>query len=252
VRRGYLLRAGLQPPRGSAADLHQGRGVAATLSQQQVNLDAARQALTQADLDAVADLLLGARRILVVSAGNAEVAGTLLVRLLRHVGLNGEVVSSSAVELALAVHDLTSADVVVAINLWIPYRETLRALRLARRLGAHTVALANSRQSALSEAAERVLVAPSQGEQLVISVVAAVAVVEAIVAAIATRRPEQTAVHYQALHQLYTEEDLLAPMARVNPGRPRRLPADELHPARARPRPRKIINRSTPDLPSEK
>ena len=218
VREAYLARAGFRPQR----DPSRGDGanpVADTLTQQLANFEAARQRLDGTDLDRVVDDLLAAERIIVYATGSAEVAGLALTRLLRHVGLRGELVSASGVDRAIALHDVTDRDVVVAVGLWLTFRDTLQALALARRRNARTVAIVGSATSPLGKAADHTILAPAQGAILTFSVVATVAVVEALIAHVASRRPERRNEIEQTLHDLYLEGDLLAP---AFPPRPRR------------------------------
>lgn len=217
VREAYLARAGFRTQRDQTRT--EGAGlVTETLGQQLANLELARKQLNVADLDRVVDDLLAAERIVVYAIGSAEVAGLALTRQLRHVGLRGELVSGSGVDRAIALHDLTTRDVVVAIGLWLTFSDTLQALALARQRNARTVAIVGSATSPLSKAADHTILAPAQGAILTFSVVATVAVVEALMAHVASRRPEPRSDIEQTLHDLYLEGDLLAP---AFPPRPR-------------------------------
>jgi DNA-binding MurR/RpiR family transcriptional regulator len=212
LRQAYLPRAGLQPPRDSAAVASPDSAVAATLAQHDANLRVAMQRLQAADLGRIGDALLAARRILVCATGSPIVPATLLVRLLRHVGLRGELVSPSGVDRTIALYDITREDVVVGVGFWLTFRGVVDALALAHRLGARTVAITGSPTSPLTRVADDLLLAPSQGAAISFSTVATVAVVEALVAHLAGRRPERVTAIQQQLHDLYLEEGLLAPL----------------------------------------
>jgi DNA-binding MurR/RpiR family transcriptional regulator len=102
--------------------------------------------------------------------------------------------------------------VVVGIGLWLTFQSVVDVLALGRRLGATTIAITGSPTSPLAQGATHLVLAPAQGAALSFSVVATVAAVEAIIAHISGRRPQQTADIEQRLHDLYLEEDLLAPL----------------------------------------
>lgn len=210
VRDAYLARAGLMTNRRAATD-DTASPVVETFGQQLSNLRLAQQHLSEVDLDQVTDELLAADRIIVCATGSAVVPALALIRLLRHVGLRGELVASAGVDLVIALHDVSPRDVVVVIGLWLTFHDALRALALARRQGAQTLAIVGSATSPLRRAADHTILAPAQGATLSFSVVATIAVVEALVAHLAGRSPERRHVIEQTLHDLYLEEGLLAP-----------------------------------------
>lgn len=212
LRQAYLPRAGLQPPRNTASRQSPDSALAATLAQHEANLRLTGQNLLAADLDAISDALINARRIMVTATGSPIVPATLLVRLLRHVGLRGELVPAAGVDRAIGIYDAGPGDVVVGIGFWLTFHGVVEVLALARKLGATTIAITGSPTSPLTRVADHLLIAPAQGAAISFSALAAVAVVEALIAHVAGRLPERTAEIEQRLHDLYLEEDLLAPL----------------------------------------
>ncbi|MGN6813088.1 MAG: MerR family transcriptional regulator [Thermomicrobiales bacterium] len=212
VRQTYLPRAGLQAPRDSTARSNPSSAVTATLAQHTANLTLAEQHLHEADLDQICDLLITARRVLVCATGTPIVPATLLIRLLRHVGLRGELVAPSGVDRAIALYDVGPGDVIIGMGFWLTFSNVVKTLALGRRLGARTIAITGSPTSPLADVADFLLIAPAQGTAISFSAVATVAVVEALIAHIAGQRPQRTADIEQTLHDLYLQEDLLAPL----------------------------------------
>lgn len=210
VQEAYLTRAGLRSVRAES-DTDQPSAVADTFAQQLANLEVAREQFNDVDIDAIVNTLLDADRIVVVTTGSAVIPGLMLVRLLRHVGMRGELASGSATDQAISLYDVTERDVVVGIGLWLTFDDTLRAVTLARQRHARTIAIVGSPTSPLGRTADFTLYAPAQGAPLTFSVVATLAVVEAIVASIAHRIPSDRQSIEQRLHDLYLEENLLAP-----------------------------------------
>ena len=197
-----------------------GRGAAADLAAcHRANLDHAVEDLDDDTLEAVVAALVSARRILVSATGSAVVPGMILVRLLRHTGLRGELVDGSGVNRVIALRDVAADDVVV-IGLWLAFDEQVRSLAMAHSKGATTVAVVGSPASPLGRLADYTILAPAQGTNLPMSVVATVAVVEMVVSQVAARSPGFAAEIEADLHDRYVREGLLAPA--FPPRRPKR------------------------------
>ena len=206
VREAYLARTGARPTRPD------GGGTGAELADRHLaNLKRAVEDLDEATLDAVAAALASAGRIVVCTTGSAVIAGIALVRLLRHVGLRGELADGAGVDRVIALHDVAAGDVVVVIGLWLAFDEQVRALAMAQRRGATTVAIVGSPASPLVRLADHAVLAPAQGTNLPLSVVATVAVVELVVSQLAAKRARVATQIEEALHDLYMTEGLLAP-----------------------------------------
>lgn len=188
-----------------------GRGAAADLAAcHRANLDRAVEDLDDDTLEAVVAALLSARRILVCATGSAVVPGMILVRLLRHTGPRGELVDGSGVDRGIALRDVAAGDVVVVIGLWLAFDEQVRALAMAHGKGATTVAVVGSPASPQGRLADYTILAPAQGTNLPMSVVATVA----------ARSPGFAAEIEADLHDRYVREGLLAPA--FPPRRPKR------------------------------
>ena len=185
--------------------------VSEAFAQHAMNLESARQNLSPSIVERFVDLALGAKRIVVISTGSAVVPATLLVRLLRHIGLRGEGASGSGVDQSIALHDLGKDDLAIAIGLWLTFEDTFRALSMARSRNANTIAIVGSATSPLTRVADLAIYAPAQGASLTFSVVATLAVVEALITAVADRDLDARQRIEHELHALYLAGDLLAP-----------------------------------------
>lgn len=216
VRRTYLERSGfslrapdLTPPgEGGPSYLE------ATVAQLRSNVQSALDNLPIDEIGNVVDAILGAERVLACGAGSAAVVAQLLIRLLRHAGLRGELVDAAAVDGIIAVQDVRPGDVVIGVGFWLSFADVTRVMRLARRRGATTVALIGSPVSPMSALADYTLHAPAQGAALSFSASGPIAVVECLIAALADRCPERVAAIRERLHEAYVEEDLIVSRAR--------------------------------------
>jgi DNA-binding MurR/RpiR family transcriptional regulator len=218
VRRGYLTRAALQIPRDPQA-LDQIGAVAATQAQQRANWEVAWASLQMSELEAICRAILAARRIIVVASGSGFLVGSLLERLLRQLGMQLELVHATGAGMAMALFDANAEDVVIGIGTRLAFTDTTKALRVARGRGARTVAIAGSSTNALAGAADHAIIAPTQGQPLRFSLVALIAMAEAIAARIAEADPERARLFDSALQDLLVEEGVIAPI----PSTPRRI-----------------------------
>lgn len=212
LRQFHLPRAGLQPPRDMRAKNDADGVLNGIFTQWQTNLTLAQQYLAKTDLSEIGEVLLRARRILVAANGSSIVPATLFVRLLRHVGIRGELVSMADVDRELCLFDVASGDVMIGIGFWLTFRGVVDTLQLGRKLGATTIVIAGSPTSQLAQVADYLIIAPAQGTSFSFSCVATIAVIEAIISHIALLRPQRTEAIAERLHDLYLEEGLLAPL----------------------------------------
>lgn len=206
VREAYLARTGARPAVSGG-----GEPAGETGARQRANLEQAHADLDRGRLDGIASALAGARRIVVCATGSAVIPGMALVRMLRHVGLRGELVEGAGVDRIIALRDVGPGDVVVVIGLWLAFDEQVRALQMAKSRGATTIVLIGSAASPLGRLADHALLAPAQGAALPLSVVATVAIVEIVAAHVAARYPERAVGIEDDLHDQYLAEGLLAP-----------------------------------------
>lgn len=214
VREAYFERVGFRWPnepevaRAQADDL-----VAATTARHHANLDAAFAGLDNHVLDGVADAVGNAARVLLFGTGTSALVARLGARLFRHLGVRAELIESAGVDGVIALHDIDPGDVVIGVGLWLQFTELGSVMSLAKRLGATTVALVGSQAPSVRAHANFVLVAPAQGVAHTFSVVASIAMMELLVARVAADRRDEAEDIRQRLHDLYVEEDLIAPVA---------------------------------------
>lgn len=214
VREAYFERVGFRWPHEPGAALAGADDVVgATVAQQRSNLESAYATLDEAVLDGVAQAILGADRVLLFGTGTSKLIARLGSRLFRHLGIRAEWIETAGVDGVIALHDLEPGDVVIGVGLWLQFAELVSVMALAKRLGATTVAIVGSQAPSVRACAKFVLVAPAQGVAHTFSVVASIAVMELVVARVAAERRAPAEAIRQRLHDLYVEEELIAPVA---------------------------------------
>lgn len=150
------------------------------------------------------DALAGARTVAVIGRRKSLAAATLLAYLLglvrddvRHLGQAPDALPDN-------LRNLGARDTLVAISIHRYARDTVRALAVARRSGATTIALTDNPSSPLAEHADLCFYAEVAGVSILRSVTAFVSLVQALVAAVATE------VGADSRSALRREEELLA------------------------------------------
>lgn len=211
VRRAYLHGVGLLAPRDPSTAEGPAGAVGAMRDVHLGNVTRAYENLARADIEAITDRITNARRTFVCADGSPEIVAGLLIRLLRHVGLQGVPYAAAGVDSVIDAQDWNSADVLVVIGLWLTFRAPLEAVLRAKRAGLTTIAITGSGGSPLASAADHAIVVPTQGVSLPFSIVGTAAVVEALITHIAAKRRDLVAHIEETLLRDYVDSGLLAP-----------------------------------------
>jgi DNA-binding MurR/RpiR family transcriptional regulator len=216
VRLAYKQRAGFShaPADLAAAMRSSGDAVGFMHAQHVMSAEAAYRNVAAAGLDAIAERLEAARRIVVFAEATAQVPALLFVHSLRHAMLRGELVNSE-VDAMIALHDIGPRDVVVFFALTLTFHATVTVHDFARSRGAHTLAIIGSPVSPLQTRAHDVIVAPAESPAMRFSVVAAVNAVELLFAHVVSRRPDIVFAEQGSLLEIYQTTNLAAPLTRL-------------------------------------
>ncbi len=212
ARNAYLKNAGLKTPPRSRSSGRVDEALNEQRDQQRDDLQTLYSSVTATQLSRISDALERARRVIVFGEGAASSLSSVLVRMLRHVGIHAEVMSSGPVDRALDMHDLEHEDVVVGLTLWLPFRGSVDIMRIAAETGCHTIAFTASPGSPITRYANDVAIVPAQGGVLSFSVLPTIALFENLTAVLASRRPHLAAEIQQRLHDQYVKEGYLVHM----------------------------------------
>lgn len=174
-----------------------GRGIVeATLLQDVANIAAALEHVDEQDVAALADRIVGGANTLVVATGASGGLAMIAGYLLQFLGLPARAEVRGGLYLATELARLRPNDVVIGISFWRGARETVEALRWARRQQISTIALTDSGLSPVAAAADRVLLTPSEGASFFQSMTAGLSLLYGLVAAAADRLPEELRGHH--------------------------------------------------------
>jgi DNA-binding MurR/RpiR family transcriptional regulator len=164
---------------------HHGDVVLASLDQDIRNLSATRSQLDRAAVRQAARLIVQARSALILGAGSHAGLALIFSHLCRFMGLPVDAEIRGSVSLAARISALGPGDVVLGTAAWWVVQETREALAVARERGATTIAIVDSRASALAQVADHVLVTRTESVSFFQSMSGPLAVLNAIVVEIA-------------------------------------------------------------------
>jgi DNA-binding MurR/RpiR family transcriptional regulator len=144
--------------------------------------------LSPADMTAVVDLLVGARRVLIFGERGSHGLALMLAMGLRLILPDIRLISHEFGDLPDQLLGLGSDDVVVAIGFRRVDRMTVAVLQRARNVGARTIALTDHRSSPAARLADRTLIARTGILRLMPSFAPGASLINAILEEVAARR----------------------------------------------------------------
>ena len=160
-------------------------------------------------IHAAAAAIRAARQVLVVGSALAAMLVECLAYSLQILDIATRSVTGGEEPLALALAFLQPHDVTIGISFRRDPRYTMTAIEHAKALGARTIGIANSDLSPVLQKSDYPFRVFSDGAGLSPSPVAAVALLDALVAAVQLGDPEQSARLRQQLDATYRQSRLL-------------------------------------------
>ncbi|MBR6553139.1 MAG: MurR/RpiR family transcriptional regulator [Clostridia bacterium] len=156
--------------------------------------------------DLVAEKLIAARRIYIIGARSATSLAMFLefylTQLFDDVRLVQTVAGGEVFDRMLSVNE---EDVVIGISFPRYSRRTLDALDFSKKKGAYVVGITDSDYSPLASLADAAVYAHNENDCFVDSLVAPMAVLNAIIAAVTAKRPEESVARLSEMEQIWDE-----------------------------------------------
>ena len=156
--------------------------------------------------DCIAERLVSARRVYIVgtrsTAALAMFLDFYLAQLLDNVHLLQTATGGEFFDQLLSVDE---RDVVIGISFPRSSRRTVNALDFSHKRNAYVCAVTDSPRSPLSTLADTVVYAHNENDGFVDSLVAPMAVLNALIAAVAAKHPAECAARLSRLEQLWEE-----------------------------------------------
>lgn len=200
-----------QRPRDRAGGATPAEALDVALERDAANLDEAMRDLDRAAFAATVDALLAARRVFVVGLRGSAHLAALTAVLLGKAGADARALTCGDVGLFDALRDVGAADALLAFSFARYTRRAVDALHLARANGAATIAVTDAPLAPPAGAAEHALVVPVASHAFNHSYVAAVALIDALVLAWASRAEARTLASLESFERVLPAGDLLTP-----------------------------------------
>lgn len=164
---------------------------------------------TQKLFDAV-EAIVQARRILVIGAGLSASPALFLSHSLRIAGLDARVNLNEGLSLVTDILHCGTGDVLIAIGMWRYAYSTVDSVMRARVAGAKVITITDSIVSPLSHKADFAFEVATDGVSFSLSSVGTMSLLNAIIAALSYRIPEQIMNSLRQVDNAYRENNLLA------------------------------------------
>jgi DNA-binding MurR/RpiR family transcriptional regulator len=166
--------------------------------------------LTDGDrLQAAAEALRHARQVLIVGSGLAAMLVECLAYFLQMMDVPTRHVTGGEEQLALALTFSQPEDVFLVISFRRSPRYSMKVIEHARAIGARSIGIANSELSPIIQGADHSFVVVTDGVMDRPSPVAAVSLINALVAALMSIEPGQAARSQQQIDSTYKQSGLL-------------------------------------------
>jgi DNA-binding MurR/RpiR family transcriptional regulator len=185
-----------------AAD-HVGDPVFAAFDQDLRNISTTKSTLDRETIRQVARVIERARSVLILGAGSHGGLAIIFSHLCRFMGLPVDAEIRGTVSLAARLTGIGPGDVVIGTAAWWVVQDTRAALAFARERGATTVAIVDSRASALAQVADYVLIARTESVSFFQSMSGPLAILNALVAEIAASGGDEVQQRLQASSGLF-------------------------------------------------
>lgn len=157
-------------------------------------------------LDRVAERLAGARRIYILGTRSASSLAMFLNFYLEQLFDDVRLVqASSGSEILDQLFPVGKNDVVVGISFPRYSRRTVDAMDFSRKKGAFVCAITDGVNSPLSDLADEAIFAYNENESFADSLVAPMAVLNALIASVVAKKPEEFADRLSKLEEVWSE-----------------------------------------------
>jgi len=157
---------------------------------------------------AVAEIVQ-ASDVLVAGDGASATPALFLGHSLKMMGFRAQVATAGGTSLPLELSALGPGDLLIAISFRRYLRPTVEAVSRAREAGAKVIAITDSELSPLAQTADHVFLVVTEGVAHSASLVVPLSLINAFIAALAFRRPQQTLSALRNVDAAYKDSQIL-------------------------------------------
>jgi DNA-binding MurR/RpiR family transcriptional regulator len=173
------------------------------------NIERTANNLAAADLNGALQAIVEARCIWVVGAGISSASALYLAHSLKIIGFDARCNANEGLSLAVDAAQFGPDTLVIALDMWRYVRSTTNTIAIAKKHGAHTIALTDSIVSPLAQMADFAFEVAAAGVAHSLSSVAAISLINVIIASLSYLVPKQTMESLRRVDSNYLDNHLL-------------------------------------------
>lgn len=173
------------------------------------NIELTSDLVSKEDVQAAVAAIRHARNVLIVGGGLAGALSEYLAHALRVIGRPAECIVGGGESLALALAFLRPEDVVIGIGFWRNLSDVVKAIEQARDIGATTIGITDSKLCPLALLSNHPLLVASYGVAHSLSPVAAMSLLNALIASLSYDMAEEAAEALHLVDEAYRQANLL-------------------------------------------
>ena len=173
------------------------------------NIERTASNLLAANLDGALQAIVNARRIWVIGSGISATSAMYLAHSLRIIGFDARFNINEGLSLAVDAAQFGPDTVVIALDMWRYVRSTTEAVALARKYGAHIIAITDSIVSPLAQMANFAFEVAADGAAHSLSATAVLSLINVIIASLSYLVPKQTMESLRRVDANYLDNNLL-------------------------------------------
>ncbi len=167
------------------------------------------ETLDRTAFEAAVDAITHAKNIYIMGVGSSSALASFLHINLTMICSNVHLVQlTGAGEMFEQILDIGKDDVMIAISFPRYSSRVRRAVKYAKANGAAVIALTDSQLSPIAEGADCLLAAQSDMVSFVDSLIAPLAVINALIAAVASKKPDEVRARLDRLERIWDEYDV--------------------------------------------
>ena len=173
------------------------------------NLKKTLAATSEQNFSSIVDLILSANKIYIIGNRSSTALASFFSFYLSLIMDNLKLVhNASGNDIFEQLLRVGEGDVVIGISFPRYSKRTVDAMHFAKKQGAAVIALTDSRQSPLVELADKVLFAANDTDSFVDSLVAPLALINALIAAVGQRRRAEISMSFTKLEEIWEEYNI--------------------------------------------
>jgi DNA-binding MurR/RpiR family transcriptional regulator len=173
------------------------------------NIERTASNLLAADLDGALRAIVDASRICVIGSGISATSAMYLAHSLRIIGFDARFNINEGLSLAVDAAQFGPDTLVIALDMWRYVRSTTDTVALARKYGAHIIAITDSIVSPLAQMANFAFEVAAVGAAHSLSATAVLSLINVIIASLSYLVPKQTMESLRRVDSNYLDNNLL-------------------------------------------